>query len=57
VWSRSKEEKIVQIALSILSIILGLSGFILIGLVDWRLSVGIFFLLWGWNLDKRAGHD
>lgn len=49
----SKKDKIVRIALAIFGVILGLSGLYLIGLVDWRLAVGLFLLIWGYNLTTR----
>jgi len=50
----SKEERYVRYIIGIAAIIIGIAGFVLIGLVDWRLAVGIFLLWWAWGLENRG---
>ncbi len=41
----------------LLRLIITISGFYLLGLVDWKILLGVFLLIWSNNIDQNSNKD
>jgi len=47
-----------KIILYVLSIVLGISGYALLGyLLGWKVSLAVFLLMWGNNIDRKLASE